>query len=58
MRFDFGRGSGHDLILAEFRQWCVVGGNELENLWPWRFRRRAWWSAMEHSVIWVEAERG
>ena len=46
------------MILAGFRQWCVVRGDELEKLQPWRFRRRVWWSAMEHGVTWVEAERG
>ena len=30
----FGRDGGRDLILAGFRQWCMVGGNELEKLWP------------------------
>ena len=34
----------------------MVGGDELEKLRLWRFRRRAWWSAMEHDVTWVEAE--
>lgn len=37
----FGRGGGCDLILAGFQQWCVVRGDELEKLRPWRFRRRA-----------------
>ena len=46
------------MILARFWQWCVVGGDELEKLRPWRFRRRAWWSVMEHGVTWVEVERG
>ena len=54
LRFDFGRGSGRDLILAGFRQWCVVGGDKLEKLQPWRFRRRAWWSVMEHGVTWLK----
>ena len=35
------RGGCLDLILARFRQWCIVGGDKLEKLWPWRFRRRA-----------------
>nr|POF23484.1 hypothetical protein CFP56_40061 [Quercus suber] len=35
-------------------KWCLVGGDELEKLRPWRFRRRAWWSVMEHGV--TEAE--
>ena len=54
----FGHGGGRDLILVGFRQRCVVGGDELEKFWPWRFRRRTRWSAMEHGVTWVEAERG
>ena len=35
------RGGCLDLILAGFRQWCVVGSDELEKLRPWRFRRSA-----------------
>ena len=61
LRFDFGwvcYGGGRDLILAGSRQWCVVEGDEFEKLQPWRFRRKAWWSAMEHGVTWVEVEIG
>ena len=47
-----------ELILTGFWQWCVVGVDKLEKLRPWRFRRRVWWSTMEHNVTWVEAERG
>ena len=46
------------MILARFWQWCVVGGDELEKLRPWRFRRKAWWLALEYDMTWVEAERG
>ena len=46
------------MILAGFQQWYMVGGDEFEKLWPWRFRKRAWWLTMEHGVTWVKAERG
>ena len=58
LQFDFGCGGGRDLILAGFQQWCMVEGDELEKLRPWRFRKRAWWSTMVHGVTWVKAERG
>ena len=54
----FGHGGGRDLILVGFRQWCMVGGDELEKLRPWRLKMRAWWLVMEHGVMWIETEKG